>query len=137
MVLWHDGRTHAPCALQAGTLLLYRYLHAPPDRVIGAGRLAGLHALANGEGGYPAGYMDRGAGVAGGLFSGTLKICSPKNHHINLPLTKNPRSEERGSHTLMILWLGPRPRRNTNPSLTTRSLLQTPSNHADHPTMSR
>jgi hypothetical protein len=55
MVLWHDGRTHAPCALQAGTLRLYLYLHAPPDLVIGAGRLAALHALAIGAGGYPTG----------------------------------------------------------------------------------
>lgn len=71
------GGPITPCALQGGNLRLYRYLRAPPDQVIGAGRLAAPPALANGEGGYPAGYMDRGAGVVGGLFLGTLKICSP------------------------------------------------------------
>lgn len=74
MVLWHDGRTHAPCALQAGTLRLYLYLRAPPDLDNGEGRLAAPHALAIGEGGLPEGVMDRGVGVVGGLFLGTLKI---------------------------------------------------------------
>ena len=73
MVLWHDGRTHAPCALQAGTLLLYLYLHAPPDLVIGAGRVAALHALAIGAGGIPHRVMDRGAGVGGRSFLESLK----------------------------------------------------------------
>lgn len=67
------GGPITPCALQGGNLRLSLYLHAPPDLVIGAGRLVAPPALAIGEGGYPAGYMDRGAGVVGGAFFGYLK----------------------------------------------------------------
>jgi hypothetical protein len=57
-VRWFDGMAGGPitpCALRAGTPRLYRYLLAPPDRVIGAGWLVAPHALAIGEGGYPTG----------------------------------------------------------------------------------